>query len=101
MYQGKLSPLVPPIVNLNGNSREALVDQQRRILDALGQLLGAMHAAMPHGRDYQPQPQEYVAAREAWVERIMLLQSLKVELTANALCISNPAEHLAPRDHRI
>jgi len=91
-YQGRLSPLVPPIVNLNGTSRETLINQQSYILSCLEQLLDAMHTAMPHGRDWQPRPQEYIAAREAWIERIMLLQSLKTELTANALCISHPAD---------
>ena len=41
------------VVNLNGNSAEALINEQRAIMDAADELLKALSQAIPHGRDYQ------------------------------------------------
>ena len=83
-----MAHLVPPIVNLNGTSREELLDQQLDVLKAIDVLIHAMQQAMPNARDFQPRPQEYIPAREAWMERIEVLVAMKQQLAANAYCIS-------------
>ena len=82
-----MKPLVRPQVNLNGTSREALVDQQRDVLDALRKLYEAMAEASPHGRDYQFRPEEYLAAREAWDERMLAVHLMMKDIEVHAMAI--------------
>lgn len=42
-----------PIVNLNGASKESLIEQQLGVLTVIADLIDAMGAASPHGRDFQ------------------------------------------------
>ena len=58
-----MKPLVPPQINLNGTSREALVEQQADVVTALATLLKAMSYAFPNGRDYQLVRCEMLRAR--------------------------------------
>lgn len=81
--------LVKPQISINGTDRQALVDQQRRVLNALDDLVTAMSHAIPHGRDYQYRPEEYPAARDAWIERMSGIVDLKDEITAHALAIQD------------
>jgi len=83
-----MAHLVPPIVNLNGTSREELLAQQLDVLEAIEVLIRTMQVAMPNARDFQPRPQEYIPARDAWIERIEILTQMKQQLAANAYCIS-------------
>jgi hypothetical protein len=79
---------VVPQVNLNGTSREALVQQQVAVLDALAQAVMAMSLATPHGRDYQTMPAgSYEAAREQHADRSKRLWALNAEITELALAI--------------
>jgi len=84
--------LVPPIVNLNGSSRQELLDQQLEVLLALDVLISRMRQAAPHARDFQPRPQEYIPAREAWNERVEALIEMKGQLASNAYCISQQGD---------
>lgn len=48
--------LIIPVVNLNGTSRESLVEDHRKALDALKVAFDALSDIAPHGRDYQTTP---------------------------------------------
>jgi len=48
-----ITPIIPPVVNLNGTSREALTEQLLAASDAIRLAQNAFMAAMPNGRDYQ------------------------------------------------
>ena len=45
--------ITPPVVNLNGTSKEALVNQHLTVINYLRVAAKAMHEAFPHGRDFQ------------------------------------------------
>ena len=59
-------PYETPIVNLNGTSKNELVEQQKEVYQAAKILLMALERATPHGRDYQTLSTEepYRTARE-------------------------------------
>ena len=82
-----MKPLVLPQVNLNGTSRQCLVEQQSSVLHVLRSLLKVMAQAYPNGRDYQLRPAEYPPAREAWEERMQIIENMRKEIEAHALAI--------------
>lgn len=82
-----MKPLVLPQVNLNGTSREALVEQQCDVMQALNALLKTMSDAFPNGRDYQLRPVEYAPAREAWEERMHTVAAMCKEIETHAMAI--------------
>jgi hypothetical protein len=84
--------LVPPIVNMNGTSRQELLDQQLDVLVAIEALIATMRKAAPNARDFQPKPQDYIPAREAWNERVEALIEMKGQLASNAYCISQQGD---------
>lgn len=72
--------LVPPLVNLNGTSAEALLEQSINVSLALHKALEAMGHAAPHGRDYQTaQPGSYERARDAFSRRLLVVATLRQE----------------------
>lgn len=82
-----MTSLVTPQINLNGSSRKSLVEQQIDVLDAFNTLLKVMHAAAPNGRDYQLRPDEYRPARDAWFERMKIIDDMRQEIEVHALAI--------------
>lgn len=82
-----MKPLIPPLINMNGSSRRALIEQQIDVMRAFDALREVMAEAAPHGRDYQLRPDEYPAAREAWMERMQALAAMKQEIEAHAMAI--------------
>lgn len=62
--------IVIPLVNLNGTSREALVQQQIKVLGCLTALSVALGEASPHGRDYQPDPSRFPEAVNQHAARV-------------------------------
>ena len=81
------TPLVLPQINLNGTSKQQLVEQQLDVAAKLRHLLKAMGAAAPHGRDYQFRPAEYRTAGTAWAERAAVIYDMLKEVEAHALAI--------------
>jgi len=68
-----------PNVNMNGTSRESLVDQRRDVMRALLRAQEALKHMAPHGRDYQgvPLPDiRFEADRKVWQARMKLLVDL-------------------------
>lgn len=69
--------IVPsPRINLNGTSREELIEQQKAVMQAADELYRALAKAQPHGRDYQTgedSVEAYKAAVKGWnVLRLMV-----------------------------
>jgi hypothetical protein len=80
-----------PVVNLNGSSKESLLQDYLAIMRALEAANKAMAEATPHGRDFQTVPNgEWVGqkAREAFHERRALIRAMYAEFEAVALAIS-------------
>ena len=84
-----MNPLVLPQINLNGTSRECLVEQQCSVLHVLRSLLKVMEQASPNGRDYQLRPAELQPALEAWSQRWVMIDDLRKEIEAHALAIQD------------
>jgi hypothetical protein len=57
-----------PYVNLNGASRESLIEQHKAVYYAASALRDVLAQAAPHGRDYQtcPDPYNYAQDRLMW-----------------------------------
>ena len=83
------TPLTLPQVNLNGTSREALVEQQCDVMRALDKLYEAMQEAAPNGRDYQLRPAEFNPAQDAWHERMKVIHAMHKEIEAHAMAIQD------------
>lgn len=73
-----LPELVPEKVNLNGATKQSLVEGYLKILNAIRVLDAAMADAQPHGRDYQSHsdPEAHVKARSAWAYRRVLINEM-------------------------
>jgi len=57
-------PLTTPIINLNGDHAETLLEQIREIHNAIHTLSKVLGSASPHGRNFQCSPEgAYDAAR--------------------------------------
>ena len=82
-----MKPLVLPQINLNGSPRDRLVEQQFDVMIHLRKAYLAMAEASPNGRDYQLRPAEFAPAREAWIERMRIIDALYKEIEAHALAI--------------
>ena len=82
-----LPPLVMPQISINGTNKTELVSQQLAIVGALRLVQEAMSEATPNGRDYQHRPQEYEAARDAWIERQTFIIWLRRDLEKHAEAI--------------
>jgi hypothetical protein len=70
------SSVIMPQVSINGTSKGELIDQQQKVVDALSEAAALMRAAMPHGRDFQYDPQAGIEAREDAMNEIATVQTL-------------------------
>jgi hypothetical protein len=68
-----------PILNLNGTSYEELVRQQQNVIEKLSLAIAAMNEAMPHGRDYQlnPNPTDCHLDQAEHVQRMLELTVMR------------------------
>jgi len=79
-----------PVVNMNGSSRDALVEQQLAVAQAARALADALAEASPHGRDYQTaQPGEYEGARKEHDARCQLVRDIMDDAQTIALHIQD------------
>lgn len=81
--------VVSPIVNINGTSREELLNQWRRAHEALLNAETALRECTPHGRDFQTDRtgQLYNEAREQHMIRLAHLIAIRKEVEAVAINI--------------
>jgi len=71
-----------PLINLNGTSAEELKRLNANAYYALKTAIEAVHAAAPHGRDYQTVPGAYQAARAEHIARVNRLSDIQDEYIA-------------------
>lgn len=73
--------LIAPVVNLNGTSRDALVDQHVAAALSLEKALAALIETAPHPRDFQTVKQEqYRQARAQYEDRVRRLHEIIKEV---------------------
>lgn len=82
-----MTDIMRPFININGTSREELV--QRRIHAREGLLIAyeAMKGLMPNGRDYIGQPDSFQQDFEIWAARQRILEDLNAALLDEAITI--------------
>jgi len=56
--------VIKPVVNINGTSGVELFEQWTKVHGSAKDLVDALIAATPHGRDFPDREQEYAAAME-------------------------------------
>lgn len=78
-----------PLINLNGTTREALVEQRTVVLASLWKAIEDMREHVPHGRDYQgyKDDMQYTRDRALWELRMSRLVDLREEIMAEAVAI--------------
>lgn len=86
--------ITPPVVNLNGATKESLINQHLTVLHHLRIAAKAMHEAFPHGRDFQTlspidgQRTAFKMATDQARARIVTIEKLIMDYEALALAIS-------------
>lgn len=86
-----MNTVMKPVINLNGTSRETLVQHRIDVLDALRTTLELMLELRPHGRDYQGHDEQYKADLELHNKRFNELYALKSAIEDEALAIRENA----------
>lgn len=82
-------PKLNPIPNLNGSSREALVEQRMVARDAILHAMQALGEMRPHGRDYLGNNEAYRRDLAIHNERIRALDGIVNDLFDEALDLHN------------
>ncbi len=78
-----------PMIHLNGDSQDSLIEQQANVLAALRGAEEAIRAATPHGRNYHPLgPDAYQAAVREHRARQAALEALVREYHDLTVAIS-------------
>jgi hypothetical protein len=83
----EMSELVQPQTNLNGTSKDDLVEDICGIMTALRRAAEMIQKGMPHDRDYTHR-NNGVQARDAYAERINILHDMKQQFEQLALAIN-------------
>lgn len=96
-----MTTIATPIVNINGADRESLKQQVLAAHDAVDEAIDKLLAMMPHGRDYQLNPDDYARARSQHYDRIRALEAVKEELALYALPILLPETRGIPHERRL
>jgi sugar/nucleoside kinase (ribokinase family) len=89
-----------PRVNLNGASRESLLAQHMSVRDCADQLMNALRAAAPHGRDYQTDPNpefSYRNDRDAWDNHLTAVLAIWKDYDRIAVRIATEDDGYKPR----
>jgi len=69
--------LVIPVVNINGTSKEELLEQYNEAINAIVSAIEAVGECRPHGRDYQTVDQSiYQKALDQWEKRMRYLHKI-------------------------
>src|SRR5687767_13426789 len=95
----ELKPLVLPRLNINGTSKQGLIDQLTACMEAFRKLHIAMSEATPHSRDFQTIEDGEVhaaRARDAWRLRIAIIHEIHEEISNHALRIFEDNTSVSP-----
>lgn len=79
--------LMNPSININGTSRDSLVQTRRDALEAIMDAMKALQETLPHGRDYVGRSHQYDLDRATYRERFATLDKLYNEIQDEALAI--------------
>lgn len=80
-------PFITPTINLNGTSRDDLIEPRRKAFDHLQAAIDALRSAAPNGRDYPGEPERCLKDRDEHWRRLGQLQALADRLLHEAVLI--------------
>lgn len=85
-----------PLINMNGDRRETLVEQRTKALNAISDALRALIDTCPHGRNYQgyPNDNQYRRDKALYDNRYNVLYELHREIERETLAIHEKEELL-------
>jgi hypothetical protein len=81
--------IVTPIIHLNGDRRETLLDNLERAFRAVRAAMDALRQCAPNGRNYYPEPGRLQRAERQHRERQEHLQAVYQSLEAEAIQIDD------------
>lgn len=82
--------ITPPVINLNGASKDSLLNNHLTVLNYLRVAAKAMHDVFPHGRDFQTAPNGTgTRARQEVLLRCIKIEELIVDYEALVLAIAD------------
>lgn len=79
--------MIKPIININGSSKDDLVNPRLAALDHINDTIEALKQATPNGRDYPGDIERCHADRQYHTDRIIALRMLYNELYEEAIAI--------------
>jgi hypothetical protein len=80
-------PIMHPIANLNGTSREELIMVRVKAYNALRDAMKAMQELSPHMRDYLGNQETWQADRNIHIARFSALDAMSNDLMDEALSL--------------
>jgi hypothetical protein len=80
-------PIMHPIANLNGTSREELIMVRVKAYNALRDAMKAMQELSPHMRDYLGNQETWQADRNIHIARFSALDAMANDLMDEALSL--------------
>jgi hypothetical protein len=85
-----MKPLITPVINLNGNTADDLLEKLKLVLHNINHLQQSMTGAhdVVHGRNFQTVHNADITrreARDAWVERVDWLNQFHSDILTMAL----------------
>jgi hypothetical protein len=86
-----IADLTIPIVHLNGTSEDELIEQRKKVYQALRVVLEALCKMSPHGRDYYPEPGLLDRAKVQHLRRVETINRLMAEMVAETAAIADGA----------
>jgi hypothetical protein len=84
-------PIMQPIVNLNGSSRDNLVNVRIEARRAIHEALRALQELSPHGRDYIGDRDAWKRDSDIYCERFRILDAMANDLMDEAVAIMESA----------
>ena len=81
-----------PVISLNGTSADSMVEDRRKVMEALMDAMQVMTALMPHGRDYPNAAEQFRADRDLHCARQQALLDMHDEIRDEALAIQKQAD---------
>ena len=82
-------PVVTPIIHLNGNSKQSLLDALKEAYRAVRAAMDALRQCAPNGRNFYPEPGRLQRAEAQHRARQEHLQAVYASLEAEAIAIQD------------
>jgi hypothetical protein len=82
------TPVVAPIIHLNGDRAETLLDQLEAVYSALSDALAALRQAGPNGRNYYPEDGLLEKAIAQHQRRMRAITDMQEEIVAECDAIN-------------